>query len=76
MSLTKVVYVDDETTIYANNLNGIQDEIIDNCVTGAVKTFTSAKKNGARTTLGIPEVSDGSTIALADLIASVTKTFT
>ena len=75
MSLTKVPYVDDETVIYADNLNNIQDEIIQNCVTGAAKTFDTAKKNGARATVGIPNVSTGSTIALADLTAAVVSEF-
>ena len=75
MSLNKTTYVDDETVIYADNLNSIQDEIIQNCVTGAAKTFDTTKKNGARATVGIPNVSSGSTIALADLTASVVSTF-
>ncbi len=75
MSLVKVTYTDDETIIHADNLNGIQDEIIDNCVTGAVKDFVIDKKNAARTTIGIPAVSNSSTVALADLTGTVVGTF-
>ena len=82
MSLVKVPYTDDETIIHASNLNDIQDEIIRTeneityeCVTGSAKEFTTAKKNNARSTIGIPEVSSGNSIALADLQGTVIKTF-
>lgn len=75
MALTKVPYTDDVTVINADNLNNIQDEIINQCITGEIKSFTDVKKNAARTTIGIPNVSTGETIALADLTATIVESF-
>lgn len=75
MALTKVPYTDDVTVINAANLNNIQDEIVNQCVTGEVKSFTDAQKNAARTTLGVPNISAGNVIALMDIEAVIIAEF-
>lgn len=78
MALTKVTYTDYQTVIGAANLNAIQDEIIDKCVTVESKTFTAAQKKQAQTNIGLPQDvkagsswAAGDTIALAGLTATV-----
>lgn len=44
MALNKVTYTDYQTVITAANLNAIQDEIINKCVTVEAKNFTAAQK--------------------------------
>lgn len=51
--LTKVSYTDDEDIIYADNMNDIQDEIIDQCVTVEEKSFTEAQRKIARANIGL-----------------------
>ncbi|MBQ9031872.1 MAG: hypothetical protein IJ106_10535 [Parasporobacterium sp.] len=70
MALSKVIYTDNQTVIHAENLNDIQDEIINKCVTVDSKTFTAAQKKQARTNIGIP-----TTNALADLTYTVVAEF-
>lgn len=70
MALTKVTYTDHQTVIGAENLNAIQDEIIQKCVTVESKSFTTAQKQQARTNIGIPTSN-----ALADLTYTVVSTF-
>ncbi len=73
MALSKVTYTDHQTVIGAENLNAIQDEIINKCVTVDAKTFTAAQKAQARTNIGIP-VASGSTYAAADITFTVVAT--
>lgn len=75
MALTKVEYTDDVTVINAANLNNMQDEIINQCVTGEVKSFTDDQKNAARSTLGVPNVSSGNVIALMDIEAVIVSEY-
>lgn len=72
MALTKREYTDFDYNIpiTADNMNAIQDEIIDKCVTVESKSFTAAEIAAARGNLNIP-----STNALADLTYTVVKTF-
>lgn len=70
MSLVKVTYTDHQTVITAQNLNDIQDEIINKCVTVDQKSFTTAQKTQARANIGIPTSN-----ALADLTYTVVSTF-
>lgn len=70
MALEKVNYIDHNTIIGAENLNAIQDEIIQKCVTVEQKTFTTTQKTQARANIGIP-----TTNACADLTYTVISTF-
>lgn len=70
MALSKVTYTDHQTVITAQNLNDIQDEIINKCVTVENKTFTTAQKQQARANIGLPTSN-----ALADLTYTVVSTF-
>lgn len=63
MALTKVIYTDYQTVIGADNLNAIQDEIIQKCVTVEQKTFSSDQKAQARTNIGAIDESVASTKA-------------
>lgn len=70
MSLVKVTYTDHQTVITAQNLNDIQDEIINKCVTVDSKTFTTAQKQQARANIGLPTSG-----AVCELTYTVVSTF-
>lgn len=79
MALSKVTYTDDVTIIEAANLNDIQDEIINNCVSVEAQSFVKSQKDQARTNLGLSSttIAGGSiavndTISLGDLVFKVT----
>lgn len=54
MALNKVTYIARTTPVSSQNLNDIQDEIINKCVTVDAKTFTTAQKQQARANIGLP----------------------
>ena len=69
MALTKVVYVDGITVIYAQNLNDIQDAIIalegasaPSAVLYVSQTLTDGQKAQARTNIGAASIADLGTV--------------
>ena len=73
MALTKVTYTDYQTVIGADNLNAIQDEIIQKCLTVEQKTFSSDQKAQARTNIGAIDESVASTKADGAKVLVVTS---
>lgn len=66
MALTKVTYTDEQTVITAKNLNDIQDELINKCVTVDSRStaFTDAQKAQARTNIDAVSVTDAKVLVL------------
>lgn len=65
MALTKVIYTDGVTVIYAENLNNIQDAIIaleGSSVLFVSQTLTDAQKTQARDNIGAASISDLGTV--------------
>lgn len=60
MSLIPVTYQAHQTAITAQNLNDIQSEIVDHCVTadGTIKSFSSTYQSNARASIGAASVAD------------------
>lgn len=70
MALNKVTYIARTTPVSSQNLNDIQDEIINKCVTVDAKTFTTAQKKQARSNIGLPTSG-----AVCELTYTVVSTF-
>lgn len=56
MALTKVTYVPRVTAVSGDNLNDIQDELIDHCITDEAKPWPQASQQQVRENIGVGNV--------------------